>query len=916
MKRGLPLPFETIIVIALTAALLARPLAPFIGHRSQWLWAAVPLSLFGYLISQIFPVLDASVLLSACEWIPSLGIVLAFRLDGFSLLFGLLITGIGTLVVLYAAAYFAEKPAEHSGRFIALILLFMAAMLGTVLADDLIVMFVFWELTSLTSFMLIGFDSGKKQARSAALQSLLVTGGGGLAMFAGIILIGMTLGTFSFTEVLARSDELIASPYLSAIIILLLIGTFTKSAQFPFQFWLPNAMEAPTPASAYLHSATMVKLGIFLLARFDDVFAEVPAFGITLVLFGMITMCIAAFEALRATGYKAVLAQSTVASLGILVMLIGLDGDVAVVATVGFIITHALYKAALFFCAGTAIHATGEANLRKLGGLARFLPLTAAAAVLASLSMAGLPPFVGFISKEYLFEAQLQSNWNMVPIIVAVLVNAVMVGVAGIVSIRPFFRNGHRTTQVKHGETLGLLLGPLALATGGIVMGLFSQPAAQLLIAPAASVLSGRRIDVSFALWHGLTPMLALSALVVGIGATIIIFWDRIHVALRRRKVLHDLFTDRGYNFVFDAVLGLARASTRWLQNGDQNRYTALVVTTVILVFAIGITASGNSIGFTISNDPFRYNVAAVLGIAVLGAISSLFTRSLIGTLICVGIVGFASALLFLMNGAPDLALTQFAVETLLVIILSAILLRLPVRQSLTRSNGERGRDAALSLAFAGVMFIAIVSMTSMPLDLRLSEYFGQSSYLEAHGRNVVNVILVDYRAIDTLGEISVVFFATLAAWTLLRGSGDARQEGGVQTRSFILVRLARVFFPIMLAVSLFILFRGHNEPGGGFVGGLIGASAFATLVLTNGVHGARKALRLHPVVLMGTGLSIAVLAGLPGLFSHGSYLTHWWMDVAGTHLGTATMFDIGVYLVVMGGILCLLFRLYEEVVR
>src|SRR5690606_6529005 len=362
-------------------------------------------------------------------------------------------------------------------------------------------------------------------------------------------------------------------------------------------------------------------------------------------------------------GYKAVLAQSTVASLGILVMLIGLDGDVAVVATVGFIITHALYKAALFFCAGTAIHATGEANLRKLGGLARFLPLTAAAAVLASLSMAGLPPFVGFISKEYLFEAQLASSWNTVPIIVAVLVNAVMVGVAGVVSIRPFFLNPHRTTDVRHGETLGLLVGPLILATGGILIGIFSQPAAQLLIGPAASALSGRQIDVSFALWHGLTPMLALSALVVGIGATIILQWDRIHIALRRRRVLHRIFTDRGYQLVFDGVLGFARASTRWLQNGDQNRYTALVVTTVLLTIIIGVASSGEAIRLTISAEPFRYSVAAVLGIAALGAISSLFSRSLIGTLICVGIVGFASALLFLMNGAPDLALTQFAVE-------------------------------------------------------------------------------------------------------------------------------------------------------------------------------------------------------------------------------------------------------------
>ncbi|SDG38521.1 hydrogen gas-evolving membrane-bound hydrogenase subunit E [Pelagibacterium luteolum] len=765
------MPFEAIIAIALAGALIARPVAPLIGRWSGWVFAVLPLSLFVFLAAHIPQIGVEGVLLATHEWIPSLGIALGFRLDGFSLLFSLLITGIGTLVVIYAGSYFAEKPPAQAGRFLALILLFMTAMLGTVLSDDLIVMFVFWELTSLTSFMLIGFDSHKLEARKSALQSLLVTGGGGLALFAGILLIGLTLGTFSFTEVIARSDELIAGPYLVPIIILILAGAFTKSAQFPFHFWLPNAMAAPTPASAYLHSATMVKLGVFLLARFDGVFADVPAFGVTLVIFGMITMSIAAFEALRASGFKAVLAQSTVASLGILVMLIGLDGEVAVVATVGFIITHAFYKAALFFCAGTAIHATGESSLRKLGGLARFLPITAAAAVLASLSMAGLPPFVGFISKEYLFEAQLESNWNMVPVIVAVLVNAIMVGVAGVVSIRPFFLNRDRITSVHHGEKPGLLVGPLLLASAGILMGFFSQYAAQLLIAPAASALYGAPIDVSFALWHGLTPMLALSALVVTIGALILVFWDSIHIVLRRRRVLHGLFGDRGYQAVHDGILGFARASTRWLQNGDQNHYTAIVVATVVLVLAVGMLASEDGLALALSDDPFRISVIAVLAIAAVGAMSSIFARSLIAALVCVGIVGFASALLFMMNGAPDLALTQFAVETLLVIILSAILLRLPVRRHHTRSLTERRRDGFLAVAFSGVIFVAIVSMTAMPLDFRLSEYFGQTSYLEAYGRNVVNVILVDYRAIDTLGEIAVVAFATMAAWALLRSA-------------------------------------------------------------------------------------------------------------------------------------------------
>jgi multicomponent Na+:H+ antiporter subunit A len=759
--------FQLTILIALIGAALAKPATGVFGARTGWVLALLPLGLFVTFLQHLPDVAGGAYLLETVSWVPTLGIDLGFRLDGFSLLFALLITGIGTFVVLYAGAYFAEKP-QDMGRFLALILLFMAAMLGTVLSDDLIVMFVFWELTSLTSFMLIGFNSFDAAARKSALQSLLVTGGGGLVLFAGILLIGMTLGTFSVTEVIARSDELVQSPWIGIIVVLIMIGAFTKSAQFPFHFWLPNAMAAPTPASAYLHSATMVKLGVFLLARFDVIFADVAFFGTTLVIIGSLTMTIAALRALRAEGFKAVLAQSTVASLGILVMLIGLTGEVAAVATVGFIIAHALYKAALFFCAGTAIHATGESSLSKLGGLARFLPVTAVAAVLASLSMAGLPPFVGFISKEYLFEAQLNNDWNVVPIVIAVLVNAVMVGVAGVVSVKPFYFKSHRVDSVKHGETAGMLAGPLVLASFGILMGLFPDVVAQAVIAPAAAVLYGTPIDVSFQLWHGLTPMLALSALVVSIGLVIAIFWDAIHNNLRRRDGLYDLLGDRGYHRVVDSVLGAARGSTRILQNGDQHRYSAIVVATVVFGLAFAILA-GPGIALSVSDEPLRMPVAIVLLLTVIGALATIFAKSLIAGLVSVGIVGFASAVIFMLNGAPDLALTQFSVETLLVVLLTAVLLKLPVRRAHSRSPGERKGDAVLAFAFAGVIFIAVASMSAIPTDLRLSDYFGETSYLEAYGRNVVNVILVDYRAIDTLGEVAVVAFATLAAWALLR---------------------------------------------------------------------------------------------------------------------------------------------------
>ena len=769
-----------IVLLSFVGAALARPVALVAGRSAGWVAAVLPAALFLAVLGHADEVARVGEVRETFRWVPSLGVEFGLRLDGFSLLFALLITGIGALVVIYAGAYFSGKGPAKRAKFLAFILLFMSAMLGTVLADDLIVMFVFWEATSMMSFMLIGFESTKPEARRSALQSLLVTGGGGLALFAGILLLGSVVGSYSLSEAVAQADRVAASPLAGTIVALMLAGAFTKSAQFPFHFWLPNAMQAPTPASAYLHSATMVKLGVYLLARLDGVFAAVPAFGATLLVAGSVTMLAAAVGALRATGFKAVLAYSTVASLGILVMLIGLDGSVAAVATVGFILAHACYKAALFFCAGNAIHAAGTARLRHMGGLARHLPFTAAAVVLASLSMAGLPPFIGFISKEYLFEAQLGSPWKALLVAVAVLVNAVMVGVAGVVSLRPFFLKRDRVSKVRHGETPGLLAGPLTLAAAGIVMGLAPGPVTRTVIEPAARALNGSAIDVSFKLWHGLTPMLALSALVVAVGVWLTLRWDAIHFALRRRRKLGRLLGDGGYDAVLARVLGFAGACARVFQSGDPRRYTAVVVAATVAIVGYGLARSGVGPVIDTGGD-LRIAPAVVLGVAVAGAVASTLTPSLLAAVVAVGIVGFASALLFLMNGAPDLALTQFGVETLFVVMVMAVLLRLPLHSPSMRTSGERRLDATLSAAFGLLVFIALASMSAAPLDTRLSDYFAAVSLPEAFGRNVVNVIIVDFRGVDTLGEIAVVTFAMIAVWSLLRGGTSGKRASGTR---------------------------------------------------------------------------------------------------------------------------------------
>ncbi|WP_216179084.1 hydrogen gas-evolving membrane-bound hydrogenase subunit E [Verticiella alkaliphila] len=578
----------------------------------------------------------------------------------------------------------------------------------------------------------------------------------------------MAAGSFSYSDVVATADTWLSSPWTTPAIILILVGAFTKSAQFPFHFWLPQAMAAPTPASAYLHSATMVKLGVYLLARWESTFREVPWYGPTLVVIGSLTMLIAAVGAIRATGYKAVLAQSTVASLGILVMLIGLDGPVSAVAVAGFILAHAFYKAALFFCAGTAIHATHEAELGKLGGLARFLPVTAAAVVLASLSMAGLPPFMGFIAKEYLFEAQLESSWSVFPVVVAVVVNAVMVAVAGVVSLRPFFLHRDRISHVYHGETPGLLAGPLTLGLLGVLAGLVPGWFSAHLLIPAADALNGAPVDTYVSLWHGLTPMLALSGLVVTLGAFLAWRWERFHVALGGGEDGGRLSAARLYQATFDGLLGVARGCTRYLQNGDIRRYTLITVLTLVATTLWALIRSG-SLGALSFGGPILPLPAVLLVFGVIGAVVAAVSRSLVTGVIGVGVVGYGSALFFVLHGAPDLALTQFAVETLVLVVLMAVLVRLPARAEVTRRPGERRIDAIVAATFGVVVFLALTSLLALPFDSRLSDYFSATSYDLAHGQNVVNVIIVDYRALDTLGEIAVVGFATLGVWALLR---------------------------------------------------------------------------------------------------------------------------------------------------
>lgn len=760
-------------ILALVAfSFLSAPLVGWAGGRSWPLIAAVPLCLFaGFCL--FLPILpEGEAALETYRWIPSLGIDAAFRVDGLSLTFALLICGIGTAVFLYASSYL--KGAPRLARFYTVLTLFMASMLGAVLADNLVLLVVFWELTSLTSFLLIGYSPEQAETRRSAQQGFLVTVAGGLAMLAGVILLGSVAGTFSITAILAQADAIAAHATAPAIIALFAVGAFAKSAQAPLHAWLANAMVAPTPVSAYLHSATMVKLGVYLLARLDPVFSGHALWIALLTGFGALTMLTGAVLAMRETDLKRVLAYSTIVSLGTLVMLIGIDGDLAAVAVVIFLVVHALYKACLFMVAGIIDHETGTRDSSTLGGLRHHMPVTAGIALLGALSMAGLPPFIGFAAKELVYETGLELSGSWV-LVVALVANVSMVVVAAIVAIRCFYGDLTSTPKAPHDPGFAMLAGPTVLAALGLVFGAMPWLIGDGLIVPAASATAGVPLDYYLTLWHGFTPMLALSVLTLALGVVTYRRWDGLRARLAAVDGIDRWGSDRAYDRLMDGLQRLAAWQTNLIQTGSMRVYVGRTLLTIAAAGGVTLLARG---GFDLPS--FAGSFAPEVAIAVLLAVAALAVvraRNFVAGIVAAGMVGFAVALLFLFQGAPDLAFTQFSVEALAIVIMLAIVGRMPFREHEYRSKPQRTRDCLVAVSIGLVASLLMLSVLAQPFDDRLSVFFRETAVPEAHGRNLVNVILVDFRAIDTLGEIVVLGLAAIAAAAVLAGLRQAKLE-------------------------------------------------------------------------------------------------------------------------------------------
>jgi len=889
---------------------------------TAWIAAGVTVAALAATSSLAPEVFAGTTVLTQAEWIPAIGLNANFRLDGLALMFVWLITGIGLLIILYAAYYLHRD--DPAGKFYTQLMLFMAAMLGIVLSDNLLLLVVFWELTSVSSFLLVGYWGHKAEARAGARMALTVTGGGGLVMLAGILVLGQIAGTYDLSAMLGRGAEIQADPRYPLALGLILVGCFTKSAQWPFHFWLPEAMAAPTPVSAYLHSATMVKAGIFLLARLYPVLGGSGLFEGIVATVGLGTMVFAAYVAVFKHDLKGLLAYSTISHLGLIVFLIGLASPLSAVAAMFHILNHATFKCSLFMTAGIIDHETGTRDMRQLSGLMKFLPWTATLAMVAAASMAGVPLANGFLSKEmFLTEAVgAQSDFAfgvLVPLAAAFgSIFSVAYSLRFIHDV--FFGDPPTNLPKPHPHEPPLMMkAPIALlVVMCVAVGLFpALTFGPLVHIAATAVLGVPPPEYKLAIWHGLNLPLLISVMALVGGAAM--YW-----ALKHRFNLH-LHHPRGwtgrlfFTHAIDGLFALADRITRALETGSLQRYVALTIGGAVVLaswpFLLGHGAGlGTGERALLPASPVAWVVWVVLIAA--GAALVLGHRDRFYAVVLTGVVGLVTSLTFVAFSAPDLALTQLSVEVVSTVLLLMGLALLPATTPRESSAARRGRDAALALAGgAGIAWVAWLMLTRDHDSI--AWYFLENSVSKGGGTNVVNVILVDFRGYDTFGEITVLGIAAVGVLALLDGLRVRRPAANSEGRAWsfagqpLMLRMAaRLVLPLALAVSAYIFWRGHNLPGGGFIAGLITAVALVLQYMALGQE--RADMLLHSrggqrfSRWIGSGLAIAGLTGVGAFVLGRPFLTsafgHPTVPLLGElSLATAALFDLGVYITVVG---------------
>jgi multicomponent Na+:H+ antiporter subunit A len=934
-----------VLVLAHFVAAAAAPaLVRTLGRRAFLVLALAPTAAFGWALAWTSRVADGAVHTEVTGWVPALDLDLAFALGSLQWLMVLVVSGIGALVLAYCTWYFADDE-PGLGAFAAHFVAFAGAMLGLVLADDLLLLYVFWELTTVFSYLLIGHDPTKRASRAAGTQALIVTTLGGLAMLVGILMIGVRADTLRITSLLADPPTGTA---ITVAVLLLLVGAVSKSALVPSHFWLPGAMAAPTPVSAYLHAAAMVKAGVYLVALLAPAFAAVAGWRGVLLTLGVLTMLVGGWRALRQLDIKLLLAYGTVSQLGLLMVVVGIGTRAAALAGLAMLLAHALFKAALFMVVGIVDRRTGTRDLRRLSGVGRAAPLLAVGALLAGASMAGLPPFTGFVAKESLYGALIGvarhgDGTGIGHLTGWVVLAGVVLGSALTVAYTARFLWGALATKPDTPPTEvapvegAFVAAPVALAVLSVALG-FAAGAQATVLGPQADRFAATRVHAGLALWHAPGLAAALSAVSVALGLTL--FWRRTSFSALQVAVGQDWSAERAYQGLMRWLDRAAVEVTGLVQRGSATVYLRVILAVLVLLPGAALLGTIDR-----RHDLVRWDSIGQLVVAVVIVVASVMTarsRRRLKAVVLVGVTGYGTATLFLLHGAPDLALTQVLVETVSLVVFVLVLRRLPeyfTDRPLTRGRYWRiALGALVAAAVAGIMIVATGARTATPV----SAGFPEQALSFGGGHNVVNVTLVDIRAWDTMGEIAVLVAAATGVASLvfiasrttaIRRVQDFTAPAGApaptpgparpvwlsggrtvapERRSIIFEVITRLVFHTIVVFSMYLLFSGHNDPGGGFAAGLVTGLALVVRYLAGGRYELDEAAPVDAGVLMGTGLFIATGSGLMPLAFGGAVLQSALVDLhlpllGDLHLVTSVFFDIGVYLVVVGLMLDLL---------
>ncbi|MFM1725956.1 MULTISPECIES: Na+/H+ antiporter subunit A [Rhodococcus] len=923
-----------ILIAHAIAAVLAPLVVRSIGRNAFFPLALVPLASLGWVIANWGTEQSLSI-----QWVPGLAMNIDMRFDSLAAIMSVLVLGVGALILVYCARYFTDDE-PRLGIFAAEMVAFAGAMFGLVTSDNMLILYTFWELTTVLSFLLVGHYAERATSRRAATQALLVTTAGGLAMLVGIIMLGQQVGSYNLSDVIANP----ASGWLASVaIVLVLIGALSKSAIVPLHFWLPGAMAAPTPVSGYLHAAAMVKAGIYLVARLAPGYADSPPWRVTIIVLGLASMLLAGWRALRSFDLKLVLAFGTVSQLGFLMVLVGVGSRDAALAGMTMVVAHAMFKAALFMVVGIIDHTTGTRDIRKLARLGAEAPWLAVVAALAAASMAGLPPFLGFVGKEAALESILQTDvlepWARTTVVAAIALGSILTVAYSIRFVwgafgRKRLRQPSAPVANMHAPSVLFLAPPALLAVAGLVAGPLSSQLEKLLTPYSTTLPAGPHADYHLALWHGVNTPLLLTVAIVVLGTVLFVAhrW-----AVQRLRFQHPPLgnADRVYDATLRGMDTLSMRLTGFTQRGSLPLTQSTILATLVLLPVI-LLALRTDVWAEIRlwESPLQLTVGLMM---IAAALAATVLRNRLAAVILVGLSGYGCGVIFALHGAPDLALTQFLVETLTLVIFVLVLRKLPAEIDERQAIGFKLPRALLALGVgAAVTTIAAYAMnarSSTPIHLQLPE----AAYALGNGRNVVNVLLVDIRAWDTLGEISVLLVAATGVASLVfrhRRFGvaprvsdapsvvlDAASSSTETTwlrggdlidprhRSLVLEVTTRLIFPTIMVLSIYFFFSGHNAPGGGFAGGLTAGLALVLRYLAGGRYELGETVPIDAGKILGLGLALAAGTALTSLFLGAPPLSSAVFEVTLPLLGhiklvTALFFDLGVYLIVVGLVL------------